>query len=92
MRHDLLLAPALAIAARAPRMREASGAAGLVALASFAQRLAARRAGAAAAAIALAAIAAAAYQHLHAATRAGKCAGAARRVGLPGPLHARLAM
>src|SRR5262249_14118526 len=64
MRHDLLLAAMLAIAARAPRMREAPGAAGLVALAGLALRLATRRAGAVAAEIALAAIAAAPYQHL----------------------------
>src|SRR5437867_12795153 len=91
MRHDLLLAPPLAVAGRPPRMREATGPAALVAPAGFAQRLASRRARAVAPAVALAAVAAAAHQHRGAAARAGERPCAALRLALPCTMHARLA-
>src|SRR5213083_1642244 len=92
MRHDLLLAPPLTVAGRPPRMREATGAAALVAPAGFAQRLASRRARAVAPAVALAAVAAAAHQHRGAAARAGESPCAALRLALPCTMHARLAV
>ena len=92
MRHDLLLAPPLAVAGRPPRMREATGPAALVAPAGFAQRLASRRARAVAPAVALAAVAAAAHQHRGAAARAGERPCAALRLALPCTMHARLAV
>ena len=92
MRHDLLLAPPLTVAGRPPRMREATGAAALVAPAGFAQRLASRRARAVAPAVALAAVAAAAHQHRGAAARAGERPCAALRLALPCTMHARLAV
>lgn len=89
MRHDLLLAPPLAVAPCTPCVREAPGTAGLVASAGFAQRLSPCRARARAAAVALAAVAAAAHQHLGAAARAGECPCAARRLASPCIAHAR---
>ena len=68
-------------------MREAPGAAVLVALPGLAQRLAPRRTRAVAPAVALAAVAAAANQHLGSAACAGECPGAALCVALPSSTH-----
>jgi len=89
MRHDLLSTPSLAPAPRSSRVREAPGAAGLVAPAGLAQRLASCPAGAHAAAVALTAVAVAADEHLDTAARAGERPGIAQRLALPCASHAR---
>lgn len=91
MRHDLLLALALAVASRSPCMREAPGTPALIAPAGFAQRLAPRRTGALTPAVALAAVAAAAYQHRRTAACTDKCPRVALRLTLTCTTHARLA-
>lgn len=91
MRHDLWLAASLPVPASSPRMREAPGAAALVALTGQALRLAPRRPRALASAVPLAAVAAATHQHLGAAACTGKRPGAVLRVALPSNSHAWLA-